>query len=159
MSLKLYEARSEINGVINDQWADFTPTNGCEKPRLYFDDVAYEDDDDATGSEPVNPPDNDTSWIRVNIRPLSGYQASLGAAGSYRAFRRNLLIVLRVHTPFGDGMEENDRICESLIDAFDGKHTASSVWFRNFGFQHVGKDGPWSVQNTSGEARYDDIKR
>ena len=129
----------------------FTPGSGFTAPQVYYTDV----DDDGQDSK-FNPPAQGITWIRANFIPNTGGQFSLGG-GENTKFRRFGILIHQVFTPSNRGSEENHRLCEAIMDAYDGIESGG-VWFRDIRTNRVGNERGWFQQNVVGEWLYDDHK-
>lgn len=110
------------------------------------------------GDVESDPPKDGAPWVRVQVlHQLSG-QATLGEGGS-RRFRREGLVVARIHTKAGDGLVGSDFYSKLVVDAYEGKTSASgSVWFRNVRLNELGQDGDWHVSTVMADFEYDEVK-
>jgi hypothetical protein len=64
-----------------------------------------------------------------------------------------------IHTTAGDGLVASDFYSKVVVDAFEGKTSASgSVWFRNVRLIEAGQDGDWHVSTVIADFEYDQVK-
>lgn len=102
-------------------------------------------------------------YVRINIQHVSGGQVSLG--GTSRRFRREGLVLTQVNVLKGDkdglgGTVLNDLLAQVAVDAFDGKHFAGNIWFRDVFPIEEGPDdqGQFFRTTVTAEFTYDEIK-
>jgi len=138
VALTINEAREAIYDQFISDWAAQTP-------------IAFDNDK-------FVPPTTDTAWVRLNIKFVTGSQASLGDVTDCRLFRREGLIAVQVFTPVGDYTYNNDILVADAMNVFEGKHI-SGIWFRNVRNDTVGSfEEKWYHQNMIAEFQYDEIK-
>ena len=116
--------------------------------------VAYEN----VKSQDTVPPSGSAPWARVTLRHTFGDQASLASVGGVRRWRRDGLVTVQIFIPLGEGLSEGYSLAKTVVDAFEGTATASSVWFRNVRVNEVGSDGEWYQVNVLADFTYDEVK-
>ena len=149
MSLTFTAARDEILTVFKTAWDAGADTAG--KVVIY---------PDAKNQVPkTNDADsNPNLWARVSVIHDTGGQATLGGIGN-RLFRREGSVTVQVFTPIGTGLSIADRVYKIVVDAFEGKTSASgNVWFRNVRVNEIGPEGSWFQTNIIIDFEYDERK-
>lgn len=110
-------------------------------------------------SDKTPPDDGTTSWVEISVlHNPDGTQSSLGGATSGRKFLRTGVVVVKVMTPKGGGLNTSDALCTILLGAYEGQTTASGVWFRNVGLVEVGNDGKYHQTNVIASFEYEEHK-
>ena len=105
-----------------------------------------------------DPPRDATAWAWARVLHQTSDQATLGESGS-RRFRRLGLVIITIYTKAGDGLVFSDFYSKLVVDAFEGKTSASgSVWFRNVRLNEFGQDGDWHVSTVMADFEYDEVK-
>lgn len=149
MSADLSTARDEILTLFRTAWrADATSLPVA----LYYDDVTGELPRDADTTANPDP------WAHIQVRHVTGDQATLAGATGQRRFRRTGLVFVRVYTPFGQGLSLNDALAMIAVRAFEGKKTPSDVWFRGVRSEENGIDGAWFLTTVTAEFLYDEVR-
>lgn len=148
MAADINTAYDEILGAFRTAWeANAGAFNGGTPPEVRYDGVG----------DP-GPPDSDDPWARVQIRHLTGTQASLAGADAKRRFERAGIITIQVFWPLSQAALSNARsLADVAREAFEGKATVSHVWFRNVRVQEVGADGSWYQVNILADFEYDEF--
>lgn len=97
-------------------------------------------------------------WARTVLRNGEPGPTSLtGALGTHR-FERTGILMVQIFIPNGEGLSRGYALGKIVVDAFEGKATASQVWFRNARVNEVGPSGEWYQFNALVDFRYDEIK-
>lgn len=96
-------------------------------------------------------------YIIPILRHADGRQATLGGTG-VRRFVRNGLLLFRLFTPVGNGLQESYQLAKVVVDAFEGKSSPGGVWFRNTRINEIGRDGSHYETQIMVEFEYDEIK-
>ena len=150
MSLPTFEsARDEILGLFRAHWVAQTPAlNGGQPIRVEWPGV------DAGG-----PPPADKPWARIALRHTTSRQSTFGPAGG-RRFTRPGLVTVQIFAPLsaGQGLSLAEKCAIIARDAFEGRGTASGIWFRNARIQEIGRTGAWQQFNTVVEFQYDELR-
>lgn len=149
MSLTFTQARDEILTVFKTAWDAGIETTG--KVVIY---------PDAKNQVPkTNDADsNPNLWARVSVVHDTGRQATLGGIGN-RLFQREGSVTVQVFTPIGTGLSIADKVYKIVVDAFEGKTSASgNVWFRNVRVNEIGPEGTWFQANIIADFEYDEQK-
>ena len=149
MSLPTFDtARDEILGLFKASWDAETPAvNGGAVPRVEWQGV------DAQTPPPVGAP-----WARVTVRHSNTTVHTLAPAGS-RRFTRTGLVTVQIFTPTidGGGLSLAEKLATIARKAYEGRGTASGIWFRNARIQEIGMDpAGWYQMNVLVEFRYDE---
>lgn len=147
MSPTLSSARDEMLGLFNDYWTANAPAaNGGVLPKVAW---------------PGKPfvPDATKPWARITVRHATSRQVTFGPPGS-RRFLRPGLVTVQVFTPIsaGGGLSLAEKLGIIARDAFEGRGTASGIWFRNARLQEVGDDGTFEQMNMVVEFEYDEVR-
>lgn len=142
MTATVKEACDDMNGMVNDimtaQW-----------PAVV---LRWQ------GLEEANPPDAQTSWVRVTILHATGSQASLASDIGKRRWNRTGSLVVQCFVPLTKGgLDVARAIAASLQDGMQGKNSPHCVWFRNATVNEVGKDASWFQVNFVITFTYDDV--
>lgn len=148
MSATIETARDDITKMFLDAWeADAISQN---LPVIYWDlpnEIPSEDSGDS-------PP----AWARLTIQHTWGSQATLsGDTGKRRWLRRGMATV-QIFTPTGDGLSLSDKLTMVAMRAFEGRSTASGIWFRYVRADEVGPDGVWFQTNVLASFEYDEVR-
>ncbi len=77
--------------------------------------------------------------VECDINILTSRQASLGAVGT-RLFRRTGDVIMRVHTPLGEGTRRDKEIVDIILNLFEGK-TFSGIVTQTIDFIRIGSVG------------------
>lgn len=119
---------------------------------------------DATGHPALyenvadDPPTTATPWARITLQHFPGGQRSLAGEAGARRWERNGQIIVQVFTPIGKGTGEAYDLAKIVADAYEGKATASQVWFRGVRVNNIGPDGAWFQLNVIVQFTYDEVK-
>lgn len=150
MTLPTFDgARDEILGLFNTKWTTDTPAlNGGAPIRVEW-----------PGVDAGDPPPADKPYARITLRHTTSRQATFGPTGG-RRFTRPGLITVQVFTPLsgGQGLSLAEKCAIIARDAFEGRGTASGIWFRNARIQEIGPDGTWYQMNVLVEFVYDELR-
>lgn len=137
------DARNAVMDKFTTAW-----NAQADPPVLLYEDVHTEDDR----------PTGDSPWAWVQMRHLTGDQATLGEVGN-RRFERRGLITVEIYVPAGLGLTTADDLSKVAQDAFEGQETApDAVLFRNVRMNEVGRNGPWFQVNVLAEFDYQEVK-
>ncbi len=98
------------------------------------------------------------AWARPVIRHASGGGQSLTGALNQTNYERTGIMTVSVFIPNGNGLSLGRSLGKTVADAFEGKSTASAVWFRNVRIVEVGPDAEWYQFNVVVEFVYDETK-
>lgn len=110
--------------------------------------VAYDDVD-------FTIPSGET-WVRLNVKTVDGYQASIGAPTNNRQ-RREGIITVQVFSPQGQGSIDARKKADLVIGHFLNQE-ASGIIFYDVHAREVGNDGAgWYQINVLIKFRYDHI--
>ncbi len=103
-------------------------------------------------------PTAQAAWARPIIRhDPSGIQSLMGLLNKVKYVRTGRMVV-SIFIPNGNGLSLGRSLGKTVADAFEGKTTASAVWFRNVRIIEVGPDGEWYQFNVGIDFQYDEIK-
>ncbi len=150
MSLPTFDsARDEIFSMFRTYWNAQTPALNAGQPIR----VEWQ------GVDSQTPPPADKPWARITIRHAISQQSTFGPSGA-RRFTRSGLVTVQVFTPLvaGGGLSLAEKCAIIARDAFEGRSTASGIWFRNARIQEVGRDGAWQQMNITAEFVYDELR-
>ncbi len=142
-------ARDEILGLFKAAWdAGTPPINGGEVVEVRW-----------PGVDAGDPPPADKAWARIMVRHGTSRQSTFGPTGG-RRFTRPGLITVQVFAPNsgGNGLSFAEKLGIIARDAFEGRGTASGIWFRNARIQEIGPDGAWYQMNVLVEFEYDEMR-
>ncbi len=141
-------SRDEILAAFKTQWDAYTPAvvPGGVVPVVYYEGIGKPDRPDPT-----------LAWAQTTIRHASGSQATLSDSAGKRRFEKIGLVTVQVFAPLTSGVAFGGELAKVAKAAFEGRSTASGVWFRNVRIVEVGLDGPWYQWNVVGEFRYDEF--
>ena len=103
-------------------------------------------------------PTAQAAWARPVIRHSPGGNQSLTGALNKTNYERTGLMVVSVFIPNGNGLSLGRSLGKTVADAFEGKATASAVWFRNVRIVEVGPSNEWYQFNVVIQFTYDEIK-
>lgn len=150
MSLPTFDsARDEIFGLFRTYWSAQTPAlNSGQAIRVEW-----------PGVDSQTPPPADKPWARIIARHVTSRQATFGPSGE-RRFTRPGLVTVQIFTPVsaGGGLSLAEKCAIIARDAFEGRGTASGIWFRNARIQEGGQDGTWQQMNVTVEFLYDELR-
>ena len=139
MPATIATARDEMSALFKAAW----DTTGLP---VIWDDVAK------------TPPKTRTGWARFTIRHEDGDQSTLSGGLGKARFTRRGTIFIQIFTPVGKGLSDADPLIKKAMDAYEGKSTASGVWFRNVRPREIGPDGDWNQVNVLADFEYDEVK-
>jgi hypothetical protein len=99
-------------------------------------------------------------WARVSIKHIDGRQSAFGATAGVRRYTRVGFVTVQVFAPLSEGLGLSKGQIMAIIakDAFEGKATASGVWFRKVQIKEIGPDDSWYQINVVAEFTYDELK-
>ena len=103
-------------------------------------------------------PTSQDAWTRPSIRHGAPGPQSLTGANATSLYSRKGVFTVSLFIPNGHGLTLGYTLGKSILDAYDGKKTASGVWFRNGRNVEVGPSGEWYMFNVIVEFEYDEIK-
>ncbi len=103
-------------------------------------------------------PTDQVSWARPVIRHAPSGNQSLTGALNKTNYERIGLMTVSVFIPNGNGLSLARSLGKTVADAFEGKKTASGVWFRNVRIVEVGPSNEWFQFNVVIEFTYDEIR-
>lgn len=138
--------RDEIQSLFNVAWVAGTPSlNGGNAAPIAWPGV------DVT-PDPLKP------WARYQLKENLANQATLAPVGS-RRFDRLGLILIQVFAPIskGGGVVLADQLAEIARSAYEGKGTASGIWFLNCRVNDIGVDKNWYQKNMIAEFRFQEL--
>ncbi len=98
------------------------------------------------------------AWARPSIRHGKPGPQSLTGANSKSLYSRKGIFTVSLFIPNGHGLTLGYTLGTSILKAYDGKKTASGVWFRDGMTAEVGPSGEWYMFNVSVEFEYDEFK-
>lgn len=98
------------------------------------------------------------AWARVSLRHGAGRQSSLSGAASTSRFERTGILTVQIFIPNGQGLSQGYTLGKIVMDAFEGKATASQIWFRNAKIAEIGSSDEWFQLNVTMDFIYDEIK-
>ena len=103
-------------------------------------------------------PDATQHWARVSFDHGDTFQASLANVNGKRRFRSDGVLMIEVHWPFGD-MTGGYEYAQQFADVFEGKESASGIWFRNVTVRESkDKASAWFRLDVLIDFEYDRIK-
>jgi len=150
MSLPTFEtARDEILGLFRTHWNAQTPALNAGQPiRVEW-----------PGVDSQSAPDPDKPYARITVRHATSRQLTLAPPGQ-RRFLRPGLVTIQTFAPVsaGGGLSLAEKLGIIARDAFEGRGTASGIWFRNARIQEIGRTGAWQQFNTVVEFQYDELR-
>lgn len=150
MSVSTPDAVDEILGLFKAAWDIGSPAYNSGTP------LPVEWDGQDTGS----PPDLTKPCARVFVRHVGSRQITFGETGN-RRFNRRGIVTVQVFQPISDrrGLSVVQNLAIIARDAYEGKGTATGIWFRNVRSREVGADGRgWYQYNVTAEFEYDELK-
>jgi hypothetical protein len=140
-------ARDEIQGAFWTQWQTGTPAvNGGDVPPVFWEGLGY------VGNEP-----EDVPWATAFIRHTQASQRTLADQVGKRRFLKLGTITVQIFVPVGGGLGKAEELSKVAKKAFEGKSTASAVWFRNVKIVEVGIEDPWYQVNVLADFEYDEL--
>lgn len=149
MAATITTARDEMLSAFIDTWGADPSSSSVQ---VLYENVPGEpptEVDPATGKLPP--------YVRVSVRHFTGGQTTLSGAVGTRTFRRDGLVTIQIFTPTGDGFVMSDTLVPIAKRAYEGKATASGIWFRNVRNTEVGTSGAWFQTNILADFTYDEI--
>ncbi len=105
-----------------------------------------------------SPPTTQIPWARASLRFGPGENASLADPTGKQRFTRSGILTIQIFIPNGEGLSLGYTLSKIVADAFEGKATASHVWFRRVGTTPVGSSAEWYQFNVSIAFTYDEVK-
>ena len=143
-------ARDEVFGLFKTYWdanAKYPLVTGT------IPEIRYE------GTVKPDKPASDACWCRISMVHMAGSQLTFGKLGG-RRFERRGTIYVQIFVPVkgGEGLSASEALGIVARDAFEGKSTASGVWFRDVHVEDLGIDGSWEATNVLASFSYDEIK-
>jgi len=142
-------ARDEMQALFNDYWKAQTPAvNGGVVPRIEW-----------QGVDPMDPAPPAEPFARYFLKHVAGKQTTFGPTGQ-RRFNRPGLITVQVFAPLskGQGLSLAEKLGIIARDSYEGRGTASGIWFRNARIQEIGPSKAHYQFNMIVEFRYDDMR-
>lgn len=142
------QARDEILGRFKAQWDADTPAlNGGVVPLVFWEGVGTL----------VDKPHADP-WAAVTVRHGPSAQGALANHQGVRRWDRFGVVTVQIFAPLerGGGLALGESLSKVARRAFEGKETASHVWFRGATINEVGVDGPWFQFNAVADFVYDE---
>lgn len=115
-------AGAAVNEIIA-VFLDYYGTANVELPNIAFD----------------PPTDYTSSWARVVIEHVDAGQGSLANVEGKRRWVRSGVGLIELMTPIGEGTGGAYAEAEAVVNLYQGKRTASDVWFRNVRFEERGQ--------------------
>lgn len=150
MSLPTFDsARDEILGLFKTYWDAETPgVNGSVIPDVDWPGVGL----------PSVPPAA-AAWARIRVKHATSRQTTFGTTGN-RRFTRPGLVSVQVFSPLdkGIGLSLAEKLAIIARDAFEGRSTATGIWFRNVRIQEIGPSDAWYQMNVIAEFQYDELR-
>lgn len=106
-----------------------------------------------------DPPKTTTvNWARVTVRHNVRSQGSLSNEQGKRRFTSVGTLTTQIFAISGTGLSSADELSMVLLEALDGKRTASGVWLRNARMNEVGPSGHWFQVNVLADFMYDTLR-
>lgn len=149
MSLPSFDdARDEILGLFATKWNADTPAVTGTVPPVEW-----------AGVDSGEPPPTNAPWARAIVRHGTSRQVTFGPVGS-RRFTRRGMVTIQMFTPLssGGGLSIAEKCAIIARDAFEGRGTASGIWFRNVAIREIGPDGTQYQVNVVAEFEYDELR-
>lgn len=111
------------------------------------------------GVDTLDPPSQDTDWMRVDIGHEAGGQASLSGPvnGATRWGQDGLITVQCFGRMSAGGITKAMEMACAVRDAFRGRATAGGVWFKRQTIREVGQDKGWYQVNATIIFDYDEV--
>lgn len=144
------EARDEVFALFKTAWGAgaLYPLVSGTVPEIRY-----------TGTVQPAKPAPDACWCRISMVHMGGSQLTFGKVGSRRFERRGTIYVqIFVPTKGGQGLSASESLATVARGAFEGKSTASGVWFRDVHVEDLGIDDSWEATNVLAAFSYDEIK-
>lgn len=148
MTLPTYDsALDEMLGLFNTDWTTKTPALTTTVPDVQWPGL------------PAGPGPVGKSWARIRIRHTSSRQVTFGPPGQ-RRFERGGIITVQVFAPLSpqNGLSLAEKLAIIARDAYEGRGTATGIWFRNARIVEVGPSGEWYQYNAVVEFQYDEMR-
>lgn len=142
-------AISEMFGLFKAAWdAGAGAYNGGTVPEIRWDGIGE-----------AGPPEGEAPYARVTVRHGSSPQASLTSGAGFVRYENSGIITVQVRYPLkSGGFSANAKgLAQVARAAFQGKKTASQVWFRNARINEVGPAGAYYLINVVAEFLYDEL--
>jgi hypothetical protein len=138
-------AWGEINGQLNTEWLADVLT--ATVPLLW---------DNVIGDPPStkDADGNPQPWARAVVRHATGENAAIGG----RLFMHAGQVFVQIFTPAGVKPKLPYQLAEVAKRAFEGRATASGVWFRDVRVNEVGQSGDWFQVNVIADFTYDHLR-
>ena len=142
-------ARDDILTLFKAAWDAGTESAGV---KVIYPDVPA--DVPKTNTTSKNP----SPWARITIQHTDATQGSLTDDIGHRRWSRSGFVSVQIFTAFGTGLSLADKLAMIAARAFEGRATASQIWFRNVRVQEIGQDGSWFQMNVIAEFTYDEVR-
>lgn len=143
-------SRDEIFGQFLTAWNLYAPSIVG-----YLPEVRWQD------SEKETIPDGSKYWARLSVQTVTEEQTALGEcdAPSKRRYTASGLVFVQLFAPKSDsrGAELLGELAMIARNAYRGKSTAGSVWFRNCRIKELPMEDLFYCRNVVCEFEYDDI--
>lgn len=137
-----YQAADEILELFNAPWGALGHV--IEVPNMRFD-----------------PPAETAIWARWTLIHADGGQNTLAGAEGRSRFGKSGAVMIEVFTPLGGGLKVAYDAAQVAVNAYEGKRTASDVWFRNVRIVDDGRgrggDKAWWSTVVVADFTYDNI--
>lgn len=144
MAATLPQARDEILGQFKAAWDLATPP---VPPVVY-------DDSIPTAPGTGNPA---PAWARCKLRHFGGGQRAI-TDKAVKHYERSGVLFIQIFTPSNGGQVLADTLAVIARNAFEGKRTASGVWFPSAIIRDGVTDGSWLRTNVNISFQYDEFK-
>ena len=141
-------ARDEILGAFKTAWDAGAAAAAGYVPEVFYD-----------GMGKASDPDPTVAWARTTIRHTGGRQSTLSQSAGRRHFEKTGIVTISIFAPLvvAKGLDVGEQLAKVAKGAFEGKATASGVWFRNVRVMEVGLDRSWYMINVLSDFRYDEF--
>lgn len=149
------DARSEIYACFRVGW--FADADAATIPVIYEGKKPPASIELSETGEPVNAPRWGRMILRHNPDATGGQEAALAGSDGTRTYDREGIFMFSIFTTPGKGLRNADELGSIAQKAFQGKQTASGVWFRHVRAYEVGKFGDWLQTNVVGEFIYQEV--
>lgn len=103
-------------------------------------------------------PTGQDAWARPTVQHAKGGGQSLTGANNKIKYTRQGVMTVSIFIPNGNGLALGRSLGKTVADVFEGKATASAVWFRDVRVVEVGPSNEWYQFNVVIEFTYDEIK-
>jgi len=140
------EACDEIFGLFRDYWNAQTPALNSGQPvEIHWPGVTVEAPEKA--------------YARVRLQHIPSRQLTFGETGQ-RRFGRAGFVSVEVFAPLnnGQGFSLSQNLAIIARDAYEGRGTATGIWFRNARINDVGPSEQFYQMNVLIEFEYDELK-